>query len=45
MIMTNNKKTYQQPKMKVVEIDQADIIASSNVNALAEFEEYDEVTL
>ncbi len=27
--MTNKKKTYQQPEIKVVEIEQADIIATS----------------
>lgn len=27
--MTNKKKTYQQPVMKVVELEQADIIATS----------------
>ena len=33
------KKTYQQPKMKVVEIDQADIICTSTQ---ADFQSYDE---
>lgn len=28
-IMTIKKKTYQQPEMKVVELEQADIIATS----------------
>ena len=27
--MTDKKKTYQQPKMKVVVLEQADIIATS----------------
>ena len=40
------KKTYEQPKMKVVEIDQADIICTSDpqgqINPLYDDNSYDD---
>ena len=41
--MNATKKTYEAPEMEVVEIEQADIIATSNPQP--QFEEWPEITL